>query len=145
MSFTAEPPSSLTGMRRMPIVVALVVWTLVIWSQRISNIWQDQDLDTSGQLSRTALAASFVGLALVVAVAGWRAGRETLVRAVAVLGLWTGAVWLVRATGILLGDHGAAFKLVHTVLAAVSVALALAAYRQVRSTGDPIQNAPVVS
>lgn len=129
-------------MRRMPVVVALVAWTLVIWSQRISNIWQDQDLDTSGQLSRTALAVSFVGLALFVAFAGWRASRETLVRAVAVLGVWTTVVWLVRATDILLGDHGAAFKLVHTLLAIVSVALALAAYRQARNADDPVHSNP---
>lgn len=137
--------STLIAMRRMPIVVALVAWTLVIWSQRISNIWQDQDLDTSGQLSRTALAASFVGLALVVAVAGWRGSRETLVRTVGVLGMWTTVVWLVRATDILFGDHGAAFKLVHTLLAVVSMALALAAYRQARHATDPVQSAPILS
>lgn len=129
----------------MPIVVALVAWTLVIWGQRISNIWQDQDLDPSGRLSRTALAASFVVLALVVAIAGWRASRETLVRAVGVLGVWTTVVWLVRATDILFGDHGAAFKLVHTLLAIVSVALALIAYRQARHASEPVRSAPMLS
>lgn len=128
-------------MRREPMVVAFVVWTLVVWGQRISNIWRDQDLDTSGQLSRSALAASFVVLALVAAVAAWRAGRETFVRAVAVLGAWTTIVWLVRATGILLGDRSAGFKIVHIVLAAVSIALALAAHRQVRNVPAPVESA----
>ncbi len=37
--------------------------------------------------------------------------------------------WAIRTPQILLGDQGGAFKVVHTVLALVSIALAAAAWR----------------
>lgn len=56
--------------------------------------------------------------------------REALVlRAFA---LWTLFVWAVRITNILGEDHSIGFKAVHVLLAAVSVAFALAAWTIVR-------------
>ena len=46
-------------------------------------------------------------------------------------------VWVVRDAGILLADHEAAFKVVHTVLAVVSIALAALAWREARRAAAP--------
>jgi hypothetical protein len=119
-------------MRRMPILVVFLAWTLVIWTSRLNNIWRDGDLDTAGQLSRSALAVTFVaGAAAVAGVLRWGA-PETLAKAVGVLGAWTAGVWVVRSAAILVGDWSLGFKVVHTVLAVVSIGLAAAAFREVR-------------
>ncbi len=81
---------------------------------------------------RRALIGAVVGavvLAVVVAVSLARGGTPRW--AVPALAAATVAAWAVRAPVILLGDHGAAFKVVHVGLALVSVALAVAAWRAV--------------
>ena len=122
-------------MRRRPFALALVAWTFLVWTTRIANIWRDADLDTGEKLGRTGLALSFTVLAVAAVVAVWRAsGRSSLV-ALAALAGWTVGVWLVRGTSILLADHDAAFKLVHTVLAVGSIVLATLAWREARRRG----------
>ncbi len=106
----------------------LAVWTVLVWTTRIRNIWTDDELTTNGQLWRTALAGVFTVFALGTVVLWRRRGDATgWVRAFAV---WTIGVWAVRAVQIGLADHGVAFKAVHTVLAIVSTGLALWADRQ---------------
>jgi hypothetical protein len=109
--------------------VALVVWTFFVWTTRIGNIWRDADLDTSGKVGRTALALSFTVLAAAVVVALWRRARWTG-KAVLALAGWTTAVWVVRDASILFADHDLGFKVVHTVLAVVSIALSVLAWRE---------------
>jgi hypothetical protein len=111
-------------MRRNLPVLALVVWTFFVWTTRIGNIWGDDDLDTAGKVGRTALALSFTVLAAVVLLALWRGTGAQSRMAVLALAGWTAAVWAVRDTSILIGDHDTAFKVVHTVLAVVSIGLA---------------------
>jgi hypothetical protein len=55
------------------------------------------------------------------------------------LGLYTAAVWLVRGGSILVGPYDTSFKVVHTVLALGSIALAVAAGHAigVRSPATP--------
>ena len=115
--------------RRLPATVALVVWTLLVWTTRIGNIWGDDALTDGEKWGRTALAVSFTVLAAGAAVALW---RQTSWRTIAVRALagWTIAVWVVRAVGISMGDHEAAFIAVHLVLAAVSIALSALAVRE---------------
>ena len=48
------------------------------------------------------------------------------------LAAWTVGVWVVRTPYILVHDHPADFKIVHTVLAVVSVGLAVTAQRHVQ-------------
>lgn len=120
------------GMRRMPFLRAFGVWTFVIWVSRLRNIWQDDELDTAGQFGRSALAMTFVVGAVVLAFAAWRATPAALVRTVVVVAVWTIGVWVVRSARIFVGDWSVAFKVVHTVLAVVSIALAAAAIREVR-------------
>jgi hypothetical protein len=124
-------------MRARPAVVVLVVWTLFVWSTRFGTIWSDEDLSTAGKLGRTALALSFTLLAVAVAAAAWRAGPATLRSAVLALAGWTTMVWAVRSVGIVAGDHDLGFKVVHVVLAVVSVLLAAWAARSVSRTTQP--------
>ena len=56
------------------------------------------------------------------------------VRGVTAFAAGTTLYWAVRIPMILLADHPVGFKVVHAVLAAVSIALAVAAWRSVRSS-----------
>ncbi len=110
----------------------LSIWTFLVWTTRIRNIWTDDDLTTGGQVWRTALAGMFTVFAIGTVVL-WRRDRSaaTWVRAFAV---WTIGVWAIRAIQIGLADHGAAFKIVHTALAVVSTCLALWADREANAS-----------
>lgn len=138
----------IAALRRHWAVVALVAWTFFVWTTRIGNIWNDDDIDTAGKVGRTALALSFTLLALVVVAAlvgrpAWLWRPVRLQRAVGALAGWTVAVWLVRGTSIVLGDHDTAFKVVHAVLAVVSIALAALAARSLRTaSGATVPAAP---
>jgi hypothetical protein len=116
-------------LRRHRAAVALVVWTFLVWTTRIGNIWRDSDLETAGKVGRTALALAFTVLAVAVLVAAVREARSTL-RAVQLLANFTIVFWVVRGTSIVVGDHDVGFKVVHSVLAAVSIALAALAWRE---------------
>lgn len=111
----------------------LSAFTLLVWTTRIRNIWTDDSLTTAGQVGRTALSLSFTVFAVVTIVAVVRArnhewsGLRWWIRLFAV---WTTAVWVVRAIGIATADHEIGFVVVHTVLAVVSIALALWADRK---------------
>jgi len=135
-------------MRRHRAAAALVAWTFLVWTTRIANIWRDADLDTGERWGRTLLAVSFTVLALAAAVALWRRLGQATVVAVGALAAWTIAVWVVRGIGILAADHDLGFKVVHTVLAVVSIVLAVLAWRKTRretrrEAARPATSAPV--
>jgi hypothetical protein len=115
--------------RRLPATIALCVWTLLVWTTRIGNIWGDDDLTSGERWGRTGLALSFTVLALTV---GHAVYHRTSWRGVAVkvFAGWTIGVWVTRSIGIATGDHDAAFVIVHLVLAVVSIALSLLAVRE---------------
>ena len=122
----------------------MVVWTFLVWTTRIANVWRDADLDTGDRWGRTLLALSFTILAIVVVVALRRRLTHATVAAVAALAAWTTAVWIVRGIGILAADHDGGFKLVHTMLAVVSIVLAVLAWRETRrEAAQPPTTAPV--
>ena len=114
--------------RQRRVLVAFAGWTLFVWLTRVRNVVGDDDLGTAGRAAGLALSASFVVLAALL-LSLLRGGPEPLRRVTAVLAGWTVAVWLVRGAAIALGDHAAGFVVVHLVLAAVSVGLAVAAWR----------------
>ena len=116
--------------RRLPATIALAVWSLLVWTTRIRNIWTDDELTTGEQWTRTGLALSFTVLALAVGHAVYHraAWREAVVRALAG---WTILVWVVRSIGIATADHDGAFIAVHLVLAGLSIGLAALALREV--------------
>jgi hypothetical protein len=98
-------------MRRWPLI-AFIAWTVFVWAGRIRN---------GGSV---VLAASFLALA---AVALWRRGAW-----ITALVIWTIGVWAIRTPMILVNDHPAGFKVVHSVLAIVSIGLAVSAQRYVQ-------------
>lgn len=114
-------------------VFALAGWTVFVWTTRIGNIWRDDAASASSKVASTALALSFTVLAVAVAAAAWRRAWAVLRPSVLGLAAWTTGVWLVRSATILAGDRSAGFKVVHGVLAVVSIALAAWAVRSVRS------------
>ncbi len=131
-------------MRRHRAAVALVGWTFLVWTTRIANIWRDADLATGERWGRTLLALSFTVLAVAAAVALGRRLVQATVVAMGALAAWTITVWVVRGIGILAADHGLGFKVVHTVLAVVSIVLAVLAWRETRrETARPPTTAPV--
>lgn len=106
-----------------------------MWSSRIRNVLANDDLDSFGLAWRLGAAIVFLALALVCAVWLWRGRPGAL--SLGVLAGWTVAYWLVRGTGILLdGNHAAGFKVIHTVLMAVSLGLVLLAAHGVGKTVD---------
>ena len=117
--------------RRLPASIALAVWSLVVWTTRIRNIWTDDAMSTGEQWGRTALALSFTGLALAVGHAIYHRS-PWLPPVVRALAGWTTAVWLVLVIGIATADRDGAFIAVHLVLGAISIALAGLAVREVR-------------
>ena len=127
-------------MRRRPAVIALVAWTFLVWTTRIGNIWRDDALDTAGKVGRTALALSFTILAAAVVACLWRLRDQQVRLAVTALAGWTIAVWFVRDTSILLADHDTSFKVVHTVLAVISIGLSAWALTSLRqpATAQPV-------
>lgn len=118
------------AMLRDRAVGALVVWTLLIWTTRLANIWRDDD--AAGKVGDTVLASSFTVLALAVVVAAWWDRPQAVRRAVTTLAAWTVGVWVVRSADILLDDWSPGFKVVHTGLAVISIALATLAASAVR-------------
>ena len=117
---------------RRPFAVALVAWTFFVWTTRIANIWRDADLDTGEQVGRTALAGSFTVLAVLVVLALWRGSTRSRLWSVGALAAWSTAMWVVRDARILVADHEAGFKVVHTVLAVTSIVLSALAWREAR-------------
>jgi hypothetical protein len=91
--------------------ILLVVWTVFVWAGRIRN---------GGSI---LLAASFLVLAALVVASFWK--RQWRAPTVTSLAVWTIAVWVVRTPMILVHDHPVGFKAVHSVLAAISIGLAV--------------------
>ncbi len=118
--------------RQIRPALILAVWTFLVWTTRIRNIWTDEDLTTGGQVWRTGLALVFTIFAIGTVVV-WRRGVRPG-RWVKAFAVWTIGVWAVRAVQIGLADHGSAFKLVHTALAIVSPCLALWADREANAS-----------
>lgn len=107
----------------------LIGWTVLLWTSRLRNVLNDDDLTSSGRAIRIGVVVIFVVMGLAAAV-GIRRGS---MRALMVLIVWSFGYWLIRGTGILIGDWSVGFKVVHTVLMVVSVSLAGFAAGFVRS------------
>ena len=125
-------------------VLALAIWTLVLWVGRLNLAWTATDDSTSSKLWSTVPVVIFVVFAAVVVVALWSrkgltAENNVLVGAPRLLAnglvLWTVGYWLVRLPMILADDHALPFKVVHAVLAVGSWAFAVWAWRTLHARG----------
>ena len=109
-----------------------VAWTAVVWVGRIRNVVGDDDLSGGAGAWRIVVAVVFLLLAALlatVALGRWHRRPLGSTRLVAIFCLWTIVFWVVRGGGLLFADHEAGFKVVHTVLAIVSIGLAAVLYR----------------
>jgi hypothetical protein len=106
--------------------------TLAIWGNRVWLAWTQPDTDVAAKLALSIPITAFVVASIVVLVLMLRgvdrtlAGFRNLVRAFAA---GTALFWAIRAPMIMVRDHGVPFKVVHAVLAVVSVVAAAAAWR----------------
>lgn len=108
----------------------LVAWTVAVWVSRLRNVLTNDDLTSGGRVLRVVVVIVFVSLALAAVVSRL---RKRWPQVLAVFLAWTIGYWLVRGIGILInGEYSAGFKVVHTVLMAVSLSLCLLTARQQR-------------
>jgi hypothetical protein len=147
MTSTTSPPSTPSALgarlRTLTPVLALVAWTLFVWVGRVRNIVDDEALTGWSRIWRLGFALSFVVLGTVAGVlalgrlvAGTRAWRSRGLWLVAVsLAAYGALTWLVRGIDIALGNHSVGFKVVHVVLAVVSIGLGAWVLGWARSTG----------
>lgn len=115
--------------RRSPLatkpLVVLAAWTIFVWVNRVRNIVKDQGWVAHWRMGAAGLfVVAAVALLVLVALV-----RQVGERRVEWLGLGLAVVggvwWLVRDASILLGDHSSGFKVVHTVLATVTIGLSV--------------------
>ena len=111
-------------------IVVLFGWTAFVWLTRISNAWNDATMTAVGKGVTTAVSLALVVLAAASVVAVF---ADRAIRVVQLFLVATVVVWVVRVPQILLDDHDVPFKVVHATLGAISVALAVVAWRAVRS------------
>ena len=114
----------------------LVVWSAIVWVGRIRNLIGDDTLVNWDRAWGIVVALLFLVLAAVTATLPlglWHRRPLGSTRLVAIFCLWTIAFWGIRGVGLLLADHEAGFKVVHTVLAGVSIGLAVLLQRADRA------------
>lgn len=117
-------------------VPILVAWTAFVWISRVRNILDDDNLSGAAEGWRVAVAVAFISLA-GSALWAWRSRTDDPDRAlwlVRVLCGWTVGYWIVRGGGIVLDDRSLGFTVVHTVLMAISIGLAVWAWPQPRES-----------
>lgn len=115
--------------------LALACWTVFVWGQRITNVLADDDLEGFARSWRLAAAIGFTAVAVVGGVLVLRRrgqARPVLVGLAAVGTLW----WIVRGTQTVFADFSVGFKVVHTVLALVTVVLSALVWRSAKAVGS---------
>ncbi len=111
---------------------ALAGWTVFVWINRVRNVFADDDLTGFGLAWRLAVAVWFVTVAGLIVVGlllgrtrpAHRVGAQWATKILAVAG---SAWWSIRGGQILLGDWDVSFKVVHSVLALVTIGLSVMA------------------
>ena len=109
-------------------------WTGFVWVTRVKNVFGDEDLGLAEQAERLVVPAVMLVLAGYVA---WSLVRRRNLAPLRWLAAATIAVWLWRGSDILFGDHSGPFKVVHTMLGVISIALALLAANESRGVKSP--------
>lgn len=144
--------AALTERLRPAPVAVFAVLTLLIWTNRIWLAWTNEE-DTVGEkllwstpITLFVLAAAY----LLVRMLTGQAATPSFGATVRVFAAGTVLYWAIRITIILTGDHTVGFKAVHTVLALVSAAAAVWAFRAIERRspvpagprdGDPLRTA----
>ena len=128
--------------RRWPIL-AFAAWSAYVWVTRISNAWAATSEETTSAkvISTVSAGVLLVGVVAAIAILVRARTRAFAAAEVLVLRVFVGltvVVWAVRVPQILLdAEHNAAFKVVHTALAVISVGLGVLTWR--RATTEPLE------
>lgn len=114
-------------------LLALVVWTVFVWGNRLFNTWTSDTETTTGRVVSTVLAGGLIALAAGGAVVAARTRHRRMAagqaRLLQVFAAATVVVWVVRIPQILLAGHSIGFAVVHAALGVVSIALAVGVWR----------------
>ena len=106
--------------------------TLFIWANRVWLAWTNPDDSVAERIVWSIPITFFVMASVILLIAHIRGanGSDPLIQK---LGRWlvvvTVVFWVVRLPMISLADHEFGFKLIHAILALVSVGLALLGWR----------------
>jgi hypothetical protein len=95
-------------------------WMTFVWVTRIRNAAGDDAISSTTRTLAYLLSGACLAAAAALIVIALRRGPVKLLIGIAYAHC---AVWVLRGTQIALGDRGAAFKVVHVVLALVSIGL----------------------
>ena len=109
---------------RRALAAVIVVWALVTWGGRIGLLSGGEPVSSWVRIVGSLVVALAAGWAL------WRPGRLTST-IVWVYASVTALVWVTSVFSVWTTAHELAFRLVHTVLAAVSLTVATLAVRAV--------------
>lgn len=113
-------------MHRIQPAIVLVIFTVLIWISRLRNIWTDAGQSFFGKVAWTVPVLLFLVLAaLVIRAKLVPASRPHFVGAVRLLGGWTVVYWLFRSVRLFGGGHSFGFIVVHMILTALSIGLAI--------------------
>lgn len=116
---------------------SLVVWTLGIWGSRIRNIVVDDEPEIAARLVSFLVALALIGSALLLTFGLFRSAPWTR-SALLVLATLGVLRFTVRGPFILLDDQwDTGFKVVHTILWTVTLALSLLAWREHKRAEAP--------
>lgn len=116
--------------RHMMLRLALVIWTVGIWGSRVRNIFEDEELVGGERIAALVVALFLVIAAVLVGVSMLRS-LKWHGQALGVLVLAGVARFTIRGVAILASSEwDVGFKVVHTVLWAVTVILSLTAARE---------------
>ena len=113
------------------LVTVLAGWSLFVWATRLNHTWTSATEGLVAKLSSTVFALALIVAAVAAVSEVWRRDGHRAVLFARVLCGGTILVWLVRAPMILLGGWDIGFVVVHMVLAAASVALAVVTWKAV--------------
>ena len=113
----------------------------MVWVGRLRNMLGDDGLTAGARAWGILVAGVFLVSAALVATLPlglWHRRPLGSTRLVSVFCLWTIVFWAVRGGGLLFADHEAGFKAVHTMLALVSIGLAVLLQRADRVAGHGV-------
>jgi hypothetical protein len=124
------PPARLVRVKAVGPVFGLVGWTLFTWANRIRNVANDASLEGMSRVWSLSIAVLFVAAALALGAlaTAWVAGDANVVsrrlsRAALGLAVFGAGWWAVRVVQIATHEHNLGFKLVHGVLAAITIGM----------------------
>lgn len=112
-------------------VAAFGGWNLLVWLQRVVNVVGDDDLSGAAKAGWLVPAVVFAAAGALCLLAYFR-GREVFAQPIKLLAGLAALYWFVRGVMMLFADESAGFKAVHSLLAIVTIVLAVLLLRRQR-------------